>query len=109
MKKGSFFISTGFDGWMLGQVSGGMAPATFAEVLVQSVTGGVLRLVAWFVRFGFDRTVTQCHQARSKKRADKANALFAAAQQEQLQEGRDGSSSPSAAESPRKLSVPSTF
>lgn len=46
MEHWRFFISTGFDGWMLSTVTAGMAPAsTLATALVQAATMGLWRLI----------------------------------------------------------------
>eukprot|EP00053_Salpingoeca_punica_P023344 m.9690 g.9690 ORF g.9690 m.9690 type:complete len:350 (+) comp4998_c0_seq1:37-1086(+) len=70
MIAGQFAISTGFDGWMLRQVGGGMGPGLFADVVVEALTGGVLRLVAWFVRLSFDSTVVSMYKQRLDSRRE---------------------------------------
>ena len=62
---GEFAIYTGLDGWMLANLTAGMAPAAslfdgFMQVLITSL----LRLIALFYVSAFDGIVASCKNKR---------------------------------------------
>ncbi|RUS90415.1 hypothetical protein EGW08_001820 [Elysia chlorotica] len=70
--RGRFFSSIGLDGWMLANVTCGFSPSTSVmEVMQQSLTMGLFRIVSIFYLYHFDKTVKECklrRNAESKNR-----------------------------------------
>jgi len=59
-----FFIQTGFDGFMIGLLTAGFAPASFGEAVTQVLLMSPMRLVAVLYRYMYDRIVMQVHNKR---------------------------------------------
>lgn len=58
MCKGSFFISTGLEGWMLSVASAGMSPITsMGRLITEIVLLPITRIVAFVVMLDWNRTI----------------------------------------------------
>ena len=67
MLTGKFFSTVGMDGKVLSIVCAGMAPfSTVLDLLIQIFCMPVLRIVAVFTLFNFDRIVSKCMQKKDQ-------------------------------------------
>ncbi|XP_046449073.1 3-ketodihydrosphingosine reductase-like [Daphnia pulex] len=67
--KGKFISTVGFEGFLQSVVCIGMAPITSVfDLLVQSFTMGIFRLISSFYLFKFDRIVVKCMENRDLKK-----------------------------------------
>ena len=62
--KGTFLTSNGLDGWMLTNLTSGMADADLMDILMQSSLLGILRFIAWGYRKYFGNLIQKCHVQR---------------------------------------------
>ncbi|XP_057321811.1 3-ketodihydrosphingosine reductase [Microplitis mediator] len=66
---GKFFSTVGFEGFILTTLSAGMSPvSSIAELFVQFLTMGLLRIVGAFYLFSFQRIIKNCINVRDKNK-----------------------------------------
>lgn len=72
LRAGDFSIYTGVDGWMLANLTAGMAPvSSLLEGVGQVLLLSVLRLISLFYVAYFDSVVRSCKRARDASSSTK--------------------------------------
>jgi hypothetical protein len=65
---GKFLSSNGIDGLMLTNLCSGMGPSSLLDLIFQSLSMGLFRVIAWCHVKYFDSIVKKCHKKRNENK-----------------------------------------